>query len=98
MKLLELYRNPTELIDDRQHIIEVIEDWLANKNFDKIEAAAEIFSNFGYRDDKEGWKRGIPFSTNSTDLNRIIATISAQGDEMASKRLKRKILELTNDG
>lgn len=96
MKLMELRSRPTEMEDERQHIEELISDFIAFGRRDKLQQAAEIFANFRYRDDRDGWLTGIPFSTDPQQLNTALRTITAQGDEMATKRLLRRILELTD--
>lgn len=94
--LSELYINPAELSSIISQTVEMIEDMKNSKQWNKLESASEIFANAKYRDDKEGMKTGLPFTTNGEELYRMLQTISMQGDELFPKRLFRKISEINN--
>lgn len=96
MRIFELYYNPAEGMKQRQQIVGIVGELKANNDWDTLEQISHLFASFKYRDDREGLLRGIPFSTSPNDLNTTLGEITAQGDEMATKRLLRRILELIN--
>lgn len=93
---MELYRNQKEAANTRRQIIDIVTEAAQRNLRDMVNQIAQIFATFRYRDDSDGWVEGIPFSTDPQELNTILATITAQGDELATKRLLRKLTELTN--
>lgn len=96
MKLFELYRRMADAIDERRRIIDIITDMAGKHENERVNQVAQIFQTFKYRDDRDGWVQGIPFSTNPDEINMVLQQVTNQGDALATKRLLRKILELTD--
>ena len=96
MRITELYRHPADIVNERNRILSIVDECLREQDWNTIDQIAEIFSNIKYRDYSEGLKVGIPFSTDTEQLNKVLSIISAQGDELVTKRLLKRILELNN--